>query len=130
MSFVAVETVGDEAAAQVLAEALAAAEIEVELRRLPGSPYGPARLEIEVRVAAADAPRARALLAQLADDAEAAVRAEAHLPAPTLPTRPRRQRSWSLSSEHQQTLYKVGAAITLALLTIWFLQRWCSILER
>jgi hypothetical protein len=91
MSWEAVETVSDEAAAAIVSEALAEAEIPSQLRRLSRSPYGPAKPEIEVRVAAADAPRARALLAQLAEESEAAARSEAHgsvasEPAPTAPT--------------------------------------------
>jgi hypothetical protein len=117
MTWETVETVGDEAAAAVLTEALAAAEIASELRRVPGSPYGPVRLEIEVRVAGADATRARAVLAQLAEEAEAAARSEAHLPADAPPLLPK-TRAPKLTSQQRRTLYAVGAAISVALLVL------------
>ncbi|HEX4457449.1 MAG TPA: hypothetical protein VIA18_05745 [Polyangia bacterium] len=122
MSWETVETVGDEAAAEVLLEALAAADIASEMRRVPGSPYGPVKLEIEVRVASADAPRARAVLAQLSEEAEAAARAEAHVPADAVPVdavrQPPKTRPSKLTSQQRRTLYAVGAAISVTLLVL------------
>ena len=126
-----IETVGDEAAADVLNEALTAAEIVAELRRVPASPYGPVKLEIEVRVAGADAARARAVLAQLAEEAEAAARSEAHAPTASEPPPPPRQRKlWlgrpTVSDDLRRTLYTIGAAVTLALIWALFSQWHCA----
>jgi hypothetical protein len=114
MSWVAVETVGDDAAAAVLAEALGAHQIATQLRRLPGTPYGPAKLEIEVRVRPDDLGRARAVLAFISEEASAAALAEAEGPseAAAAPAPPRRlpRSVW------------VGAALVLlfAMLLLYF----------
>ena len=115
MSWEAVETVTDEVAAAIVSEALAEAEIPSQLRRLSSSPYGPAKPEIEVRVAAADAPRARALLAQLAEEAEAAARSEAHGTAASEPSSPASTGLWqSLSRSRRVALL----SIVLSLVTL------------
>jgi hypothetical protein len=130
MTYIVVETVGDEAAAAVLIEALVAHDIPAQRRRVPGSPYGPARLEIEVRVPAAQLAAARAVLAQVAEDAEAAALREARLveplEPPTGPQRRRPRRRWTLlTSEREHTLLLLGAAFVAALLFVRVLQTMC-----
>jgi hypothetical protein len=96
MTWIAVETVGDDAAAQVLAEALAAHEIPTQRRVVPGTPYGPARLQIEVRVPAERAQAARAVLAFVAQEASAAALRDAPRadePAPAEPALPEARRT-------------------------------------
>ncbi len=117
MSWETIEIVGDDAAAAVLTEALAAAEIASELRRVPGSPYGPVRLEIEVRVATADVARARAVLAQLSEEAEAAARSEAHVPPDAQPNVPK-SRTPKLTLQQRRAVFALGAAISVALLVL------------
>jgi hypothetical protein len=125
MSWVAVETVGDDAAAAILVELLAAHAIPTQLKRLPGTPYGPARLEIEVRVPDEQLAEARALVEQLAMEAEAAAVREAHLAVPVHEPAPRRRRPFrlSLSPELHHNLLLVGAAISAALLVLLLVAR-------
>jgi hypothetical protein len=120
MTFVVVETVGDEAAAAVLIEALAAHGIAAQRRRVPGTPYGANKLEIEVRVPAAQLAAARGVLEQLAEEAEAAALREARLVDPIEPPsaepQQRRQakRPWA---RHERVL--LVAAVVLALSTLY-----------
>jgi hypothetical protein len=73
MKFVAVSTVLDPGAAEVAEEALGAAGIPVELKRLGRNPYlGSAGLEIEVRVPLDRLREAEAILGHIADEAEEA----------------------------------------------------------
>lgn len=116
MSWEAVETVSDEAAAAIVSEALAEAEIPSQLRRLSRSPYGPAKPEIEVRVASADAPRARALLALLAEEAEAAARSEAHGTAATETTTAAPEGLWqSLSRTRRVAILSIALSLVTLL---------------
>ena len=80
MRWVAVDTVGDEGAAQVAREALVACEIPVELKRVGANPYLGARVEIEVRVPDERLADAEEVLAQLEIDAEAAASAASLAP--------------------------------------------------
>jgi hypothetical protein len=117
MRYVAVETVGDDAAAAVLVEALGAHGIAAQARRVAGSPYGPAKLEIEVRVPADQAADARAVLERLAEEAEAAARRESRMVEPhELPARRRRPSAdRSFGPERQRILLTVAAAVLAAL---------------
>ncbi len=87
MKYLAVDVVGDEGAASVAEEALTAAGISVEVRRVRGNVYESRRLELEIRVPADDVAEARAILAALSTDAvEAALHETEDLP-PGTPTR-------------------------------------------
>jgi hypothetical protein len=72
MRWVAVDTVGDEGAAEVAREALEACDLPVEIKRVGANPYLGARVEIEVRVPEERLAEAEAVLAQLEIDAEEA----------------------------------------------------------
>jgi hypothetical protein len=127
MSWVAVETVGDEAAAAILVELLAAHAIPTQIKRLPGMPYGPAKLEIEVRVPEERLADARALVAQLAEEAEAAAVREADLAVPPREPAPRRRTlRLSLSPQLRHNLLLLGVAFTAALLVLLIVRSWTS----
>jgi hypothetical protein len=114
--WVAVEIVGDDAAAAVLVEALTAHQIPARLRRVPGTPYGPARLEIEVRVPADRHADAEAVLELLSEDAEAAARREARMvegePLDP-PRRPRPRLDLTRDQQRRLWIFAVAAAVLL-----------------
>jgi len=76
MKPIAIDIVGDEGAAAVATEALTAAGIPVEVRRVRGSVYEPRRLSFELRVPPDQADEARAVLAALSNDAVQAAERE------------------------------------------------------
>ena len=82
MRFVTVSTVRDDGAAQVAREALEAAGIAVEVRRLGASPYFGAvtASEYEVRVPEERVADGEAVLAQLALELETALVSQAESP--------------------------------------------------
>jgi hypothetical protein len=88
MKPIAIDIVGDEGAAQVTTEALTAAGIPVEVRRVRGSVYEPRRVAFEVRVPPEHADEARAILAALSSDAALAAERETGDLAHGAPTSP------------------------------------------
>jgi len=120
MKYIAVDTVGDEGAAAVASEALGAAGIAVEIRRVRGNVYEPRRMALEVRVPADEVVEARAILAALSTDATEAAEHEtsdlAHGAPLRLTTPPPALRPLLSAG----TLAKLAMALLLMLLVFFF----------